>query len=58
MPKIVVKVAVSGEERYFWLRILGRNGEIMMDSEEYSSRSNVLRAAKRLSKLTGLEVKE
>lgn len=60
-PRIVVMRASSRgamkTEEYYWLRIVGANNEIMLDSEEYSSKGNALRAAKKLSKVTGLEIK-
>lgn len=67
MPKIVIMTGSFdngiGESAnkvsltyYYWLRIVGKNGEIMFDSEDYSTKSNTQRAAKRFSKLTGFEV--
>lgn len=67
MPKIVVMNGtlradgVSSRqvrpETYHWLRIVSPNGEIMLDSEDYSTLGNARRAARRLAKLTGWEIK-
>ena len=38
---------------YFW-RLVAANGEILSSSEQYSSKWNARRAAKKLSKMTGL----
>ena len=48
---------IEDDHWYHWLRIVGGNNRIMLDSEDYSSKSNAIRAAKILSKATGLEIK-
>jgi len=44
-----MKIAVyQGRDRQWYLRLVARNGEIVLDSEGYSTKSNAKRAAKRL----------
>lgn len=40
----------------YWLRIVAPNGEIVLSSEVYPTRSNATRAAKRIAKRWGLEI--
>lgn len=41
-------------KRFFWrVKLVGANGEILMVSETYYSRSNAVRAAQRLRELLG-----
>lgn len=41
-----------------WVRLLSRNGETLMHSENYASRSNARRAARALAKKIGADVRE
>lgn len=50
----VVTVLDAGQ----WLRLVGRNGETLMHSETYATRSNARRAARALAQKIGATVRE
>lgn len=49
-----VEVA-RGKHRWFW-RLVGRNGETIAVSQKYHSRSNAMRAARKLGKANNYKV--
>jgi uncharacterized protein YegP (UPF0339 family) len=48
-------IKISGSLLYHWV-LVARNGEVLATSETYFSRSNAIRAARRLSAAIGVAV--
>ncbi len=48
---------VRGQNRWYW-RLVAHNGNIVATSHNYYSRWNASRAAQKLAKANGLEVRE
>lgn len=51
--KLIVKQQILNSPEC-WIRLVGRNGQIIMTSELYSTRTNARRAARTLSKRLGV----
>lgn len=46
------------KRRLFWyVRLMARNGQVLLTSETYFSKSNALRSANKLSKNLGVPIK-
>ena len=53
-----MKIVIAGTGKAYWVRLVAKNGAILMASETYFSRSNARRAGRKLADALGLPLED